>query len=428
MTERLKYIYDNFDKLTNEEKAYLSHVINQLINKQTKLDDLEKKIIIKYAIKEKCQYYRYPTINVEFIEEKNVPEEKKEAGGWYDAKKEIIFISSNTLKDSFKKNQGYPFYPEFSNELERMIFVALHECEHYFQHHDFANNQFNLKAYYWIIYDITKMNKPGEYKVNYSYKQIENQANIHGWHDTGIFLSKHHYNRNLDIIPFLQSTARQELSHQKADKTDLIEYYNVSSLIKQCFSHPSLVDSYHLLKEFFVSEGNEKGTLKNIELLIDQYNQIERHHKSTEEKQKIYQEFFNYLFNKDINVINKNCGLIVLDLITSDLISLQGIFDYTNSKENEKRNVIKKKIKRIIKYYDAIERLNILGVQDIFDSISDIINDILKETLKVYETSKLMYNNFDEEIEKTINELRNRFNFFDVEFRNQEGRKSAINI
>ena len=60
------------------------------------------------------------------------------------------------------------------------------------------------------------MNNPNEYMVNYSYKQIENYANIQGWNDTGIFLARHHYTGNINIMPFLQSFARQELSHQKA--------------------------------------------------------------------------------------------------------------------------------------------------------------------------------------------------------------------
>lgn len=428
MIEWLKYLFDNFDKLTDEENIYLSSIIDQLINKQVELDELEKKLLIKYAIREKCQYYGYPIINVEFLDEKNVPEDKKGTGGWYDPKKETIIITHNTLKNFFREDLGYPFYSEFSNELERMIFASLHECEHYFQHYDFANNQFNLRTYYWTIYKISKMNNPTEYSVNYSYKQIENHANIHGWHDTGVFLAKHHYKGNTDIIPFFQSTARQELSHQKAEKTDLIEYYNVLCLIWKCKESPYLIENYPILKEFFVNDGNEKGSLKNLNLLVSQYNQLERHHKSTEEKQIIYHEFFNFLFNKDINLINNNCGLIVLDLITSDLISLQGIFDYTNSKESEKRNVIRKKVNRIIKYYDVIERLNLLNVQDAFGSIIDIITDRFKEMLKVYETSKSMYNNYDEKIEIIINELRNRFSYFDVELRNEEGRKSAINI
>ena len=53
MTERLKYLFDNFDKLTDEENMYLSSIIEQLINKQENLDELEKKLLIKYAIREK---------------------------------------------------------------------------------------------------------------------------------------------------------------------------------------------------------------------------------------------------------------------------------------------------------------------------------------------------------------------------------------
>lgn len=43
MIERLKYLFDNFDKLTDEENMYLSNIIEQLINKQENLDELEKK-------------------------------------------------------------------------------------------------------------------------------------------------------------------------------------------------------------------------------------------------------------------------------------------------------------------------------------------------------------------------------------------------
>ena len=428
MKERLKYFYNNFNKLTDEENMYLSSIIDQLINKKANLDELEKKLIIKCAIKDKCQYYGYPIINVEFVEEKNVPVDKKEAGGWYEPRKETIFITPNTLNDFFKNNQGYQFYSEYSNELERMILISLHECEHYFEYNDFVNNRLNLRTYYWTIYEISKLNNKEEYRMNYAYKQIENLANINGWGDTGLFLAKHHYNGNISIIPFLQSSARQELSHQKAKKTDLIEYYNISCLISNCKDNPNIIDKFPLLKEFFVSDENKKGSLKNINILVNQYNQLQRHHKSTEEVQIIYHEFFNYLFSKGISEINNNCGFIILDLITADLISLQGVFDYMNSGLDEKRNVIKKKVNRIIQYYSRLEMLNLLSIQDDFGNINEVINTKLTETLKVYETSKLMYNNYDESIENIINELRSKFNNFNIEHRSIEGRKSAINI
>ena len=68
MTDRLKYLYNNFDKLTEEENMYLSSIVDQLINKKTNLEELEKKLLIKYAIKDKCQYYGYPIINVAWNE------------------------------------------------------------------------------------------------------------------------------------------------------------------------------------------------------------------------------------------------------------------------------------------------------------------------------------------------------------------------
>ena len=42
MIEHLKYLYDNFDKLTEEENFYLTNIINKLINNQKKLEKLEK--------------------------------------------------------------------------------------------------------------------------------------------------------------------------------------------------------------------------------------------------------------------------------------------------------------------------------------------------------------------------------------------------
>ena len=142
----------------------------------------------------------------------------------------------------------------------------------------------------------------------------------------------------------------------------------------------------------------------------------------------IYREIFHYIFNDNINSIDKNSGLILLDLIEEDLISLMGVFDYIDSKPMEKEKVVQKKIDRIIKYYDALENLNLLDYFDESKSIKDIIMERLRETLRVYETSKDMYNNYDDDIEISIKKLRDRFDYHDVEKRNPEGRKSAINI
>ena len=73
-----------------------------------------------------------------------------------------------------------------------------------------------------------------------------------------------------------------------------------------------------------------------------------------------------------------------------------------------------------------IEQL--INKQTSLDELEKIIKSALKETLKVYETLKSMYNNFDEEIERNVNKLRNRFNYLDVESLLTSGRKYARNI
>ena len=196
-----------------------------------------------------------------------------------------------------------------------------------------------------------------------------------------------------------------------------------------CYIQPNLIDKYPLLQEFFINCGNNKGLLKDTASLIENYNILPRRHVVSQEKQIIYQEFFNYLFNQDINRIDENAGLLVFDLIESDLISLQGVFDYKDSKPIERKKVIQEKIDRIIKYYGALSDLNLLGTPyDDNNTIEDTMTKHLKETLKVYETAKDMYNNFDEDTESFVNQLRERFNYYDVETRPQVGRMSAINI
>ena len=427
MSDKLSYLYSNMYNLDKDDMYLLSLIIKNIINKDSELTEKEKKLLIKYAVMEKCLYYKYPVIPVQFVAEQAVPQDKKDAGGWY--RNGVIYITQNTLNDAFLQNKSYPFYGEFTNEVERLLLVPDHECEHYFQAFDCQNNRFTLGAYYYVIYQITKLNEPEEYHKNYAYKQIENQANVRGWQDVSRFLAKHQYRKKSTIFPALQSAARSELSHQKSEKSDLIEYYNISSLIKHCYIQPNLIDKYPLLQEFFINCGNNKGLLKDTASLIENYNILPRRHVVSQEKQIIYQEFFNYLFNQDINRIDENAGLLVFDLIESDLISLQGVFDYKDSKPIERKKVIQEKIDRIIKYYGALSDLNLLGTPyDDNNTIEDTMTKHLKETLKVYETAKDMYNNFDEDTESFVNQLRERFNYYDVETRPQVGRMSAINI
>ena len=429
----LEFYYNNLDNLNEKEKTYLFYAINQIINKKGRLNEMEAKLLIKYAIMQKCKKNGYPLVKVEFLDEREVPEKNKNAGGYYLNKNNTIYICPNTIKDQITK-EGYPFFSKVTNHVERLLIVAFHECEHYFQHYECKNNSFNLKSYYYMMHDIALSLDSEEYKRNYLFKQIENEANISAWQDTLSFLAEHKYSRNIKelLASSIRSWERKSFSYQKKDdKEYLIEDYNVIVLIYACLKYPSLVEQYPILKNFFYSEGGNKGRLKDINILIRDYNQMKRHHIISEDKQIVYREFFYYLF-RDVNNITKDSGLIVLDLIVDDFISLQSIFDHNllKSDSNKKKQwVVYQKVNRIIKFYDAIKRLNLINtVYDGYASVEEVVFDHLRETLKVYETAKRMGRTVDNEIEKYVQLLRKKFNFNDIEFRQPEGRISAINI
>lgn len=337
------------------------------------------------------------------------------------------------MLDECRNANDYPYFSDTTTEIERLLFVASHECEHYFQHFDCKNGILNLKSYYMVIREITGNSKNDEYSKNYNYKQIENQANINGWGFVGTFLAQYGYGNGEKKGRFrawLQASARDSISFQKKDKSMIIEDYNISTLIDECYKHPSYIDKYPILKRFFESEktSKRKGCLKDVSVLIDDYNKLPRNMQASHEEQQIYREFFYYLFNKKPELIDKKSGNLVLDLIVEDLYSLQSIFDYKKDSKGKNR-VIEIKVGRIIKFYNFIEKLGL--TQSIIEprgTIEEKIKNTLKELLKVYETSKKMYNNKDENIETLMNGLRSEFDMPEIQFRNPEGRDSAINI
>ena len=109
MGDRLLYLFNKLTNLDDDEKQYLLVVINEIINKQSELTEIEKKLLIKYSIMDKCLYYNYPIIDVVFVDENDIPSDKKEAGGWYDEDTNKIYITPKTLRDGFSNEANYHF-------------------------------------------------------------------------------------------------------------------------------------------------------------------------------------------------------------------------------------------------------------------------------------------------------------------------------
>ena len=134
MNERLEYLERNFDTLSEEKMIYLKKYIDSIINNNS-FSLVEKKLIARLAIKEKCEHYEYPSVKVEFgkvgIDD---------AGGAYFHEENKIMIDENRLRGNvYGDTNSYPFHGDKTTELERILLISNHECEHYFQHYDLNN-------------------------------------------------------------------------------------------------------------------------------------------------------------------------------------------------------------------------------------------------------------------------------------------------
>lgn len=434
MQKRLEFLEKEFNNLSSDEINYLRIIMDSLVNKE-QLSITEKKLIMKMAIREKCEYYGYPIIDVDFANVNN------SEGGHYEQKTNKIILNSNILSNNILENATlYPFFADQTRELDRILLISNHECEHYFQCFDYKKGILSRKSFSWIIFYLinkyTDKNSQGksEYKVNYNFKEIENYANIQGWYDTGLFLARHKsLNIDQDVLNklWLQSSARQNISSQKGKdgKKEIIENYNIRELIEIVDKNPSVIDQIPILSNFFYVQRTpiKRGKLKDLTVLLSQYKMIEQQYgneksrEQVEEEKFVYRQFFYYLIGKDASIVSSKYNDVLYELALYEFISLQGIFDIENKQEDSYERISKIKIDRICNFLNRLE-------ENKADKLCDKLMNIAKETLKVYETSKLMYNDYNASVEKYMRIIREFFSLDNIEYRNPEDRKSAINI
>lgn len=437
MDKRLEYLYANFYNLTNQEYQYIGLLIDNIIQTDRKISEIESRLIFKYAVREKCLANGYPVVKVQYrqIEGKNA---NKKAN--YSFIKNIITV--NTRLYNFVSidglPNGYPHYGEIKNELAHYLKIAFHECEHYFQYSDLMKGILNKNSFAIVLRRIfSKYIKPkngeNEYNLNYNFKESEMYANKKGWYETIMFLSVRGCKKEIiDEISnvWLQTGARINLAIQKDHNYNsvIIEKYNIEELTRIVEEHSEVLEEYPLLKKFYFGKeyGPHYGKIKSLEKLINDYRTVENHYYNgkfrheVEEEKYVYRQFLYYIFSQNKDLIEIKYKDILNDLIINDLISLQGVFDFQNKDVNEYRKVVSEKINRVIDFSICYNKNS--------DEENCCLMSTISETLKVYETSKLMYGDKDDVVEAKIEKLREKFNIYDVEYRNPQGRKSAINI
>jgi len=133
-------------------------------------------------------------------------------------------------------------------------------------------------------------------------------------------------------------------------------------------------------------------------------------------------QFFYHLLDKGYEFNCLNGDVVLSDLIINDLWSLENLFDLRKKNANIYEHIVEIKINRII------NAINLLMKYNKYDLHSEKIISVVREVLKVYETSKLMYSDSNEDVENYLNVLRQFFGLTEIEYRDPKGRSSALNI
>ena len=443
----IKNCFDKFYSFTDNQYAYLKEaIIPKILAKGDKASVMEKKLLIRFAVQEKCLYRGYNPIQVQF----QFLEGTK--GGYYSNEKNIIIFNEVYLRGtpSSLRNQ-YPFFVGTTSLVDRMLLIAFHESEHYIQRVDLMNGIITKNSFAYLLYlvfnrNIHPENNITEYTFNYSFKEIESYANEQGWYDVVWFYARMNYSREQHKGPFiawLECVARSHMSFQKEYDENgkihnkIIENYNIGMLSNIVKLLPKLLDEYPVLKEFYQVNGKE-GILKDPKVLVSNYMKLDSEYRQrwgegvkkgydlkrvdVNETKYVYRQFFYHLLDKGYDFGCLNGDVVLNDLILNDLFSLQALFDVRKKDQNIYQHIVEIKVNRLVR------AINLLMQHNKYDSYIEDIIRAASEVLRVYETSKLMYSDANEEVENFVGILRQLFGLTEIEYRDPKGRSSAVNI
>ncbi len=423
-------------------------------------------LLIRFAIKEKCLSRGYEPVKVEFKETG-----ANRAAGYDNLRNVIVFntnfvdgtiyeLNKNDLNSQFNlSTDKYPSFNKSTRHIDRLFMCSFHECEHYFQYSDFESKILTKNSFSALLNIIFNTRIDNHNYLNYAYKEIENYATTEGWYDVSWFYAKMGIKQAQTIKPFrawLQSIARNEGAFQNEITSEgttiksIIEDYNISKLSEVIKAHKGYLytKGYEMLNHFY---DRNTGDIKPVIELVRDYNDLDR--KYIEEYKKrsalgydtkrldpsepkyVYRQFFYYLLSKGSKFDFYGADSVLTDMANNDLRSLEYIFDFKNKDENTPI-IVEKKIERVLGVLSLLSQNKSIYCKTpenpedsnrYHERVSSIISNV-SETLKVYETSKLMYSDSNPLIERSMQNIRKQLGLHTVEYREPKGRESALNI
>lgn len=199
----------------------------------------------------------------------------------------------------------------------KLLQVLFHELQHIKQHTEFDKDISITKSSFIMLKNqifIEYLSTKGQYEyfVNYSYREIETEANIFGWIQAFKVLNLFAPKRIGEMEIIRKKAIKEDYSRSIAsqiniatNKREEMDYYNVQRLCEIVEKHPEVLNKYPALTEFFYKNGKMKSLLD----LTETYYQI-KHQKGAYSFYKIDLEVFDEFFK----VIILNSGIKTLPI------------------------------------------------------------------------------------------------------------------
>ena len=397
-----EYFYNNLFSLNDQEKEMLNYIISFIINNKH-IGIIGRQLLYQVICNEKCAKKKVSPIRVFYQKLNNqmVKYNNQEISIYLDEKLLTYPLNGLDLGKEFK--DIYPLLENTSNIII-IAFIINHSIEHYYQNMMQRRNKECKAAIAYLKNLFWGTDNSDNGFCNYENKLMEDAANISGFNDTLEFLARHKYKNKSDNTSLLQTW--QNTSKWIQFNSDLSsDEWEVEKLINYIKEKPSLVNTYPQLGLFF----NKDGSIKPLEVLVDEYNTIRVNSRNIEahEKEEIYRKFILHLlmlqnYQIETNDSNKYCR-IIHNLIRDDLTSIQ-IF-IKDIKEEDISSILTIKTNRVLKLLELLKSL------DNSDSYLRNIEFNIKEFLTTYENYALLYPNLSLNIclNKNIGILRDNY-------------------
>ena len=359
----------------------LENIFNKLLHSKKDLKPCEKNFLVQYITYKRCKSLNIPIpkiyITETFLNSGEKIENVKELGQFYIGYGCLIGVSKYLFdKDINEIYEGYDI-----SYLIKQMHTVFHEIEHYKQYCYVSKGILNPSSFALIkstlFQDCLSTDDFNEYRTNYDHREIEVEANLNAWEQVGQLLDLYNVHERRDEINscwrnYSKRDREKAYAWQKAKVSDklikvFIEDYNIVNLIKIVNNKPSILEQFPQLKLFFNYDGKIKSTIEFFEL----YTKLDLEKNGSEEDKKIKDiqlccfEFINHLFinndieNMDFSNTREDINITFFMLLARTLkLELDHIdtmlFNFDETRIEEFKFVLNKRINRVEKYYNVL--------------------------------------------------------------------------